>query len=217
MRTRLPLLLVFLGACGGGGGDDGVGGDGPPPNGDGPDVPAMITITGSAAERSTGDPTPIEGAMIEAYRNGSDSSPVATTTTDASGNYTLTITTNGQALDGYVKATSPGLIDTYLYPPYPLTANFDGASINMISDLTFGLLGSLCDADHVSGMGTIAILVYDANMMPVEGAAVTSTPAAGKTCYNGAPLPDPTATVTAADGVAYLLIVAPGQVSVGAT
>jgi hypothetical protein len=137
--------------------------------------------------------------------------------TDASGNYTLMIPTNGVALDGFLKATKPGLVDTYLYPPEPLTEDFAGASLNMVSPTTFGLLAdTLCRANQEAAKGTIAILVNDAAGMPVAGATVASNPAAPTTCYNGSNgLPSSMATETSTDGVGYLFNVT-GNVSVSA-
>jgi hypothetical protein len=210
MRTTLILCLFALGC-----GDDGGGGGGQmdaPPN-----VPATITVSGIATERSTSS-TPRMGVMIGAYRNSDPNTPVATATTDAAGMYTLTITTNGMPLDGYVKATYTGLLDTYLYPPKPLIADFDGASIFMVSSSTLGLLSNLlCRNDQDLAKGLVAVLVTDAADMPVAGAAVSSTPAAAKYCYNMGGNPTGDATMTDVDGIGYMLNLPPGEVTVSAS
>jgi hypothetical protein len=206
--TLLPLLLLFS-ACG----DDGGGGGGGTP--DAPsNVPAMVTISGTTAEKSTST-TMLSGVMIAAYRNSDPNTPVVMTTSDAQGNYTLSIPTNGMALDGYVKATYTGLIDTYLYPPRALVADFSGASIYMVSTSTRDLLsGTLCGALQDNAKGVVAVLVVDAAMTPIAGATVSSSPAAAKYCYNSGGFPNKTATMTDTDGIAYMINLPAGDVTV---
>lgn len=179
----------------------------------------MITVTGTAKEVSATGSDPLAGVTVAAYRNGNDTDVVAMATTDASGNYTLTITTNGQALDGYVKATIASYMDTYLYPPFALTDNFDGASLNMLKPATFSLLsGTLCRATQDSAKGTVAVIVADgstASAAGVAGATVASSPAASQYCYNDMSnhLPSQNATATADDGIGYMFNVT-GDVTV---
>jgi hypothetical protein len=196
MSKRLVLILFFA-ACGGGN-------DNPPPI-DSPPAAQTITVTGTASELTAGGGTPVEGLLVQAFSNDDENTVVTSSTTAADGTYTLTITTNGVALDGFLKATKTGLVDTYLYPPAPLAADFDGASLNMVSQNTFDLLSNLCQGNQDPAMGTIAMLAQDAAGNDVAGVTFTSTPAASKVCYNGANgLPSGSATETAADGVGYL-------------
>jgi hypothetical protein len=212
MRTTLILCLFALGC-----GDDGGGGGGG--NADAPSAPAMITVSGVAAEKSATGTTPKAGVMVAAYKNSDPNTAVVTATTDASGNYSLAIPTGGVAVDGYVKATLSGLIDTYLYPPRALTEDFAGASIYMISTGTRDALsGALCGSAQMDSNGAVAVLVQDAAAMPIAGATISSQPAAMKYCYNGGSgLPDKNATGTAADGIGYMLNVAAGDVTVSAS
>src|SRR6476659_4223064 len=110
MRSVL-LGMVFLAACGGGGGDD-TSVDAPP------SAPAMITVSGHATKREGANAaTDAAGVMIAAYATSDPNTVVAMATTDATGNYSMVITTNGKALNGYLKATLAGHLDTYLYAP----------------------------------------------------------------------------------------------------
>lgn len=213
MTTRLAcvLLLTSLVACGG---DDNN-------NTPMPDAPgsaaATITITGNAHQ-----PLPamaLSGVAVSAFQNSDENTPVATATTDTSGNYTLTITTGGKALDGYIKATLAGHLDTYLYPPSAITTDYSGAALNIIDENTLMTLsGTFCHhaIDHTNGV--VAVEVADASMTAVAGATVASTPAAAAYCYNGATagVPDSAATMTATDGIGYMLDVS-GDVTVSAT
>jgi hypothetical protein len=211
MRTTLVLCLLALGC-----GDDGGGGGG---SADAPTAPAMITVSGTATERSASGSTPRQGVMITAYKNSDPNTVVVMTMTDASGNYSLVIPTGGVALDGFIKATLTGLVDTYLYPPKPLTADFGTASINMVSQGTLDTLsGTLCGTAQMSSMGLVAVLVADANNTGIGGATISSTPAAAKYCYNGSSgLPSRNATMTEADGIGYMINLPAGEVTVNAS
>src|SRR5262249_11059715 len=101
-------------------------------------IPAMITISGTASSRDlSGNATPVQGVAVAAYKKTDPTTAVATATTDASGNYSLTVTTGGAPVDGYLKATKSGNTDTYLYPPAPLIADFTMGSINMLTPTTY--------------------------------------------------------------------------------
>lgn len=205
MRIISAALIVLVGC----------GGESTP---DAPNVPPTINISGHATRREGFPPTEVNavGVAVAAYRNGADTTPVAMAMTDAMGNYTLPITTNGMALDGYLKATLASHIDTYLYPPRALIEDFSGASINMLTQSQIDLLsGTLCGSGQVATNGLVAALVYDANMNVVAGATITTMPAAEKYCYSGGNgLPDRNATATNTDGLAFALNVAAGQVTV---
>ena len=178
----------------------------------------MITISGVVSERNTTTTTPTAGVVVTAYK-ASDDSVVAMATSDAMGKYSITVTTNGSALDGYLKATHTGDLDTYLYPPAPVSADFAGASVNLITSGTFDLVANtLCAGNQMATNGAMAVEVIDAAMAVVPGAVVTSTPAASKVCYNMGGFPNKNATMTDTDGIAYMLNVPPtGTVSVTAT
>ncbi len=210
IRHILPLTLFGLVACGGSSGDD----DGT----DGPPVPTTIMITGVAQTISAGGTDPAPDVLIEAFANSDAATVITSAMTDAQGNYTLTVTTNGVALDGFLKASKSNLLDTYLYAPEPIAENFDGASINMISQNTLdGLAGVFCGDDQSTSNGVIAALIYDAADMPVAGAMMSSSPAPSSVCYNGTNgLPSNNATATAADGIGYMFNVT-GNVTVSGT
>lgn len=206
--TVMPLCFVLV-ACG----DDG-GGVTP----DAPTAPAMITVSGTARKREGTNTSAASGVMVGAYANSDPNTAVATATTDASGNYTMQIATGGVAVDGYLKATLSGFLDTYLYPPEPLTGDYSGASLNILDTSTLGLLsGTLCANTQDAAKGVIAVAVQDENDQGVAGAMVSSTPAAAKYCYNSGGFPNKNSTMTDSDGIAYMLNLPPGEVTVTAT
>src|SRR6476619_3905257 len=106
MKYPLYLLLAVTTACG----DNETTTITP----DAPPAAQTLSISGTASQRSSTGGVPVAGVTVEAYSNDNETTPVATSTTDADGKYTLTIDTHGVALIGYLKATMPGMVDTYL-------------------------------------------------------------------------------------------------------
>src|SRR5579859_8061886 len=97
-------LVLLLAACGGGtshpGGtaDSAVQSDSrvfmdAPPN-----VPAMLTIAGTATDSSQNSTTPLAGVAIT-LKNRTDDSMLGSATSDAQGKYTMTVTTGGHVVD----------------------------------------------------------------------------------------------------------------------
>src|ERR1041385_8755478 len=153
MRLRM-LVLAVVGCGGNNNGSADAAHDTPP-------VPATINVAGVASERGLGGTTPVAGVVVGAYRNSDPNNAVAMATTDSNGNYGLVITTNGQPLDGYLKAAKSSYVDTYLYPPAPLYADFTMASLNMLTSGTLGTLYTLASTGQTAGLGTIALEVMD--------------------------------------------------------
>ena len=171
-----------------------------------------MTISGNTVEQGQSGSSPLAGVAVAAYDSSNDSTPLATATSDAQGHYTLTV--NAAMLDGYLKVTKSGYVDTYLYPPAPLDASAT-VDASLLSSSTFGLLALYAGAD--SSQGTIITIVQDAAGHPVAGAKVSSTPAAGIIRYSdGTGAPSGT-TSTSADGTAFFFNLAPGDVTITAT
>lgn len=207
---RAGVLLVLVGACGDDGGMTSI---------DARPVPATITIKGQAKAYTASNGTePREGVLIAAYRHEDENTIVAQATSGPDGNYEITIETGGVALDGYFKGTLAGSMDTYLYPPWPVAQDFEGATIAMLTPDIFELLANtFCGANQpMTGKAAITAVVLDSALHAVPGATVGSAPAATKYCYNEGGYPNRTATATADDGTAYFLNLPPGKVTVNA-
>jgi hypothetical protein len=180
-------------------------------------VSPMLTVSGAATTREGLPPVvvPAPGVAISLFKNGVDT-PVATATSDALGNYMLQIPSNGQALDGYLLAQLAGYVDTYYYPPKPITSDLD-AGINMLTSGQVDLLsGTLCASLQDPAKGLIAILVADGNKSPLSGAAITTDPEPLKYCYDSGGLPNKTAVATEGDGIAFALNLPEGVVTIKA-
>lgn len=225
MRTLAVLPFLFAIACGGDSGNSNIDAPGTPTPDAAPDAPPtgpVFTISGTAALRGTGAATALAGVVVTAYSNADETTAIATATSDAEGHYAISLPAD-RPLDGFLKATkapdgSKTYVDTYLYPPTQLAADFSEASIFMVEGATYNLLKLL--GDFATGEGMIALLVVDslASVTEVEGATVTSDPAApaGHTGYSANGLPSRSATATAADGLAFLFKLAPGTYNVTA-
>jgi hypothetical protein len=231
MRNHwVAVIIVALVGCGNDGKDKG-GTDASVNNGPDakefrdapPTMTVQVTVSGQATERTAQGSTPAVGVKIEAFRNADEATAIASTTTDAQGNYSITVQTNGESIDGFLKATKTGFVTTYLYPPYPLMMDFANASVLMITADTYDALCNLGQAmcAHGDGKGLIGLVVTDGTN-PVSGAMVSSTPATTPPArYNAMVgtlvLPSATANSTYTDGIAYLFNLPPGQVTVSAT
>ena len=211
-RFACVLLLTSLAACGSS------------DNNTTPDsalgsAAQMVTISGTSKANTGTSTSPLAGVAINVYATSNDSTPIGTTTSDTAGNWMVTVPTGGHALDGYVKATVTGYVDSYLYPPKTITADFSGAAMNIITQNTYDLVSNLCSGAQLNTNGGIAVEVVDAAGTAVAGATISSTPAASKYCYNsgGNPsLPSGSATATATDGLGYMFNVT-GSAMVTAT
>jgi hypothetical protein len=187
---------------------------------DAPPAPAMITLTGVATERDLSGTVPVAGVTIAAFANANETNPLASTTTNAAGQFTLPILTGGVALDGFLKASKAGLKDTYLYPATFVDGDLFGIPIQMLSQGNYDALSTLTQGDQLPQNGLIALQVLGAPPpagQPVGGATVESQPPASAYHYNDATgTPSSLATSTHTDGVAYMFNVPVGGVIVSA-
>lgn len=183
-----------------------------------PNVPPQLMITGTTTERGLSGTTAVAGVMVAVYKNGSDSSSIVSTMSDAQGNFSMMVPTNGMPIDGYLLATKSGYVDLYMYPTGAFIANSESNDINMITPGNKDFLSNLAGGNQMAGKGLIGLAVLDNAGNPVAGATVSSTPAAGAYRYTGSNgLPDSGAMATSADGVAFMFNVPSGPITVSAT
>lgn len=226
-RMKALALIVFVVACSssgepGGGSNADVDASVNTPDAkeflDAPsNVPAMLTLSGVTSERGLSGSSNTAGVSLAVFRTNNDATPLAMATSDAQGKYTLSVTTGGMAIDGYIKASKSGYVDIYLYPAQPWFANDTDGSINMMTPGNKDLLNNFAGGNQMAGKGMIGMAVFDSAGNPVAGATVSSMPASGSAKYNGSNgIPSSSATSTSADGVAFLFNV-PENVTVTAT
>jgi hypothetical protein len=185
---------------------------------DGPSGPTMITISGTVVGRTFAGTTPLEGATVGVYRTTDEATAIGTATSDANGDFTVTISTGGVALTGYVKGTFSGHVDTYLYPAVPVAMDTAMVPLHLMTTTDYDAIYTFAQVSRSANTGLIVVEVTDASTMPVEGVTISSSPTATyKYSDPSTGLPSPTATATAIDGVGYVLDAPPGAITVNAS
>jgi len=208
MRRALLGLLMAVAACG----DS----SGPAPGFEclGAPIPttapATIVVSGQIRANAL-SPNALGGAIITAFRVGvTDSIAVATSNTP--GFYSLSITTGGTPVNGYLRVTHSGQVDTYAYPSRPLFADL-ATNVLMPTSNELAFLGAAVGVTQAAGNGFIGVIVKDCDGATIAGATVFTTPP-GTVRYNSGSTPSGSATSTSSDGVAYLFNVPAGNVIV---
>lgn len=173
-------------------------------------APATVTVSGQIRQNAI-SPTALGGAIITAFRIGVTDS-LAVDTSNTPGFYSLSITTGGTPVNGYLRVTHSGQVDTYAYPSRPLFADLT-TNILMPTTTELGLLGQAVQVDQAAGNGFIGVIVKDCNGTAIAGATVSTSPG-GTVRYNSGSTPSPSATSTSSDGVAYVFNLTAGNVTV---
>ncbi len=177
-------------------------------------APPLVNVSGMVTANVL-SPGPVPHAFVYGFRTG-DTTHLAGDTTDTPGHYSLAIASGGTPVTGYLAISDSGHhIDTFAYPAVPLAVDVT-ENVLMVSTSEFSALAGAAGINPVAGDGFIGVVVRNCQGTSVAGATVTSMPV-GTVRYNAGGLPSSTATSTAADGVAYIANVGPGNVTVQAT
>src|SRR5258705_4509871 len=170
-------------------------------------APALIAVSGQVRQNAIA-PNALRGAYVFAFRTG-DTTTLAADTSDTPGAYSLSITTGGLPVNGYIRATDSAHITTYAYPAVPLAANAT-ENILMVTNAEFSFLAAAAGITPGPGDGFIGLVVTNCAGTPIAGPTVTGSPP-GQVRYNAGDPPSSAATSTASDGVAHLANVAAGK------
>lgn len=229
MQARLVLIIALVGCDGGGAAPDAT----PPPDAAPPPdlscvgapLPTTATdplvITGQAFEASPLGQTALEGAVIEAFPTGGGAA-LFRANSGATGDFTLTIANAAMTpVDGYLRGTAPSFLDIYLYPPAPLAIDNDDALMLFVTESTLGQIAFSAGVNHSPALGFLGVLVQDCVGNPIPDAIVTVTPTSAEPAtrviyVTPNNFPDPDATATRANGLAYVFNVPLGTVTVDA-
>jgi hypothetical protein len=176
-------------------------------------APTLIAVDGRITQNFVSQ-TALRGAYVFAFRTG-NTTTLAADTSDTPGNYSLSITTGGTPVDGYIRVTDSTHLTTYAYPAVPLAAS-GTTNVFMATASEFSFLAGAAGITPVAGDGFIGMIVMNCAGTPIKGATVTSSPA-GEVRYNAGGIPSSSATATDSTGVAYIVNVAAGNVTVKAT
>lgn len=175
-------------------------------------APALVQVDGQILGNAL-SPQPINGAIITAFKTGVAES-LAVDTSVTPGRYAVSLTTGNTPVNGYLRVTSSGKVDTYAYPARPLAANLT-TNVLTPSQSELDFLALAVSVTQSASNGFIGVVVRDCSGNPVAGATVSTNPG-GTVKYNSAGAPSGTASSTADDGVAYVFNVPAGNVTVRA-
>ena len=118
MRYVLLGLSIVIAACGedSSGPAEGFGCvDDPLPT----TAPSLVTVNGQIFANAL-SPGPVSNAIVIAFRVGAPGTDtLAFDTSLTSGHYAVSIATGGTPVNGYLKVTHSGQLDTYAYPSRP--------------------------------------------------------------------------------------------------
>src|SRR5262245_44760042 len=173
-------------------------------------APALIPVDGQILGNAL-NPGPISNAIVTAFRVGMAES-LAVDTSNTPGFYAVSISTGGTPVNGYLRATHSGQVDTYAYPSRPLAGPLT-TNVLMPTQNELDFLAVAVGVTQSASNGFIGVVVKNCNGDEVEGATVSITPAGTSTVrYNAAGAPSQTAVSTSTDGVAYVFNVPAGDV-----
>jgi hypothetical protein len=161
-------------------------------------APATITVSGTVSDFISG---PLTGVTVAAFKTGT-AVAIDSTTTDVQGKFSMTVTTGGTPLDGYVKASKSGYIDTYAFPSAPLPASA-AITVPVVTPTEFNLLAKQAGVTPTAGKGSLGLRPVDCAGAAVATATVTTSP-------SSSPYSD-------GAGDFFVFNVAPGNVDVGAS
>lgn len=182
-------------------------------------VPETIIITGSVVELSTGGTNPIAGTTVTA-KSFVDDMVLGETTANGQGVYSLSLVTGGEPLDACFSAPhpNPGGNAWRAGVVFPPTALFDDTTVPLVlvKESTLGLLHTFTGVEQAPDTAVVVVVVGDCFQQQVAGAVVTNS-ANAPIRYTSNMFPSETATTTSEDGVAILLNVPPGNVTIDAT
>jgi hypothetical protein len=221
------LLSVWSLACGGGGaaddddgtgdidGNNGGGGDSGTPT-DAPPAPVMATLSGVTQTTQGTSTVPLAGVKVEVFARAGGAA-LATTTSDASGAYSLELDITRGPADVYFKGTSATRLDTYLYPPVAVDRSASGATMLLLNQQTLNLIYTAGGVQAQAGKGFVALAVVDAAGQPMAGATVASMPGTASSIYTTGTTPDRNRRMTDASGAAFLANTNTGDITISAS
>ena len=184
-------------------------------------APDPLTIAGTAKTLNGLSTANAAGVLVEAYRTGT-ATAVTSVTSGADGKFSLSVTSAGTPLTGYVKATKAGLLDYYLFPGAPIAVAIPDAPVLVLSAAslsTVETLASVTPAANPNSVGLVAVAIQDCDGAAVPGATISvqeNGAEVGDKRYVAGSLPSTTATVTDAKGAAFVFNVPVGTVTVTA-
>jgi hypothetical protein len=179
-------------------------------------APATVSVSGEVFTLQQLQQQPVSGALVSARRL--NNVELDTDTTGADGLFTVSASTNNKPLNAYLYATKAGFLPTREYPPTPIAGDLTDAPVPLLTQALLDALAVFAgQVDQDPANGVMFVVAADCSGNPIEGATISSEPAAGTVVYGDDDgFPDVNATSTGAQGLVFLFNVPPGAVVVDA-
>jgi YVTN family beta-propeller protein len=181
-----------------------------PPDQPPPVVGQGLVIAGTVSILQTSGLAAAAGATVDAHRRADDTTLV-TATTDAMGNFSLSVPTEGP-FDGYLTLTMSGLIPARVYVWRPPTSSIQIGNVFVTSSAMLSLLFQPLGLTATATQATVIILVRDSALSAVQVDAVSVLQGGSSVGY----LFDPSSLGTSDAGI-WDINVPPGATEVSAT
>jgi hypothetical protein len=135
--------------------------------------PVLVAGTAQNFDIVAQAPVPVADATVGAFQL--DGDPIgANDTSDANGNWDLSVPSGGTPIDGYIQATKAGHRTVRIYPPEPMRADQANIPALLLANGTFNTLVTLANAQQGAGNGTIGMVVLDCVGTPMGGVVISA-------------------------------------------
>ena len=120
-------------------------------------IPEMVTIGGTATDRTTGPASPVSGATVTAYAMPDLTTPIGTATTTSAGAFSMMIATHGAAVALVLKASVASYVDTYdaLY----VVSSDPVISVDMLTSTEYAAIYTTAGVPQTAGDGMLEVQV----------------------------------------------------------
>lgn len=140
-------------------------------------APDPLTISGTAQDINIASMSlvAVEMATVTAHQAANDAVIGTPSVTDVNGDWSITAASGGIPVDGYVEARKATHRTTRVYPPSPLSANFTGVPILLLSNSNFSFVANFAGVTQMMTHGAIGLVAVDCANTPVQGATISVT------------------------------------------
>jgi hypothetical protein len=178
-------------------------------------APAVVSFAGTIYTQNFA--APIAGVQLNAYKVGS-SSPIISTTTDSTGHFSVSLSTGSAPIDAYLIAQLANYQDLYVVPPVPLYKDYVGLGLIMYqaAELSAYTDSTNTNLGYDSTQVMVAAVAVDCDGKTLDGATLSTSPAGQVHYLYGTSFPV-SATSTNASGIALIFNVPPGTITVNGT
>jgi hypothetical protein len=157
----------------------------------------------------------LPNASVQGFLASDPTTPLFTTTADATGAFSQDQATEGLPRDAFLKASANGYLDSYYYPAVPLVHDLT-VKMELFKAANLATFEQIAGVTYDSTTSTLLVIVTDCNEDPVMGATVTTAPG-GTVVYFGDGKPSPGTTTTDSTGIALIPNLTSGNTTINAT